>query len=107
MASSVLPQAPSRPANNPPPALVPSRQFRAIDEDGTGSISGAELSVAMGWLGNEVSADAAQALIAEVDTDGSGEIEFAEFVVLMTMFQDGGGGELGSFASGITQIFSM
>ncbi|CAN8070968.1 unnamed protein product [Agarophyton chilense] len=57
--------------------------FALFDKDGDGSISVAELGTVMRNMGqNPTDAELAQ-MISEVDADGNGLIDFAEFVTLM------------------------
>lgn len=54
-----------------------------FDEDGDGTITTKELSTVMRNLGEKVTDKEAADLIAEVDVDGSGAIDFEEFCELM------------------------
>eukprot|EP00949_MAST-11_sp_MAST-11-sp1_P001770 g1770.t1 len=58
--------------------------FRLFDKDGGGSIDVDELKEAMEALGQSPDDEELQSMVDEVDEDGSGEIEFEEFLVLMT-----------------------
>ena len=58
--------------------------FKLFDTDNGGSIDVDELKDALESLGQVVTEDSVQALVDEVDEDGSGEIEFDEFLVLMS-----------------------
>ena len=49
-----------------------------------GTITLDELSIVMKSLGRNATREELKAMIAEVDDDGSGEIEFEEFLRLMT-----------------------
>lgn len=57
--------------------------FRVFDTDGSGAISPAELAVVMRSLGQNPTDAQVRGLIEEVDTDGSGHIDFGEFTTLM------------------------
>jgi len=57
--------------------------FSLFDEDGDGTITTKELSTVMRNLGEKVTDKEAADLIAEVDVDGSGAIDFEEFCELM------------------------
>lgn len=59
--------------------------FALLDEDGSGTISSEELYMMMKQLGQNPTEEEMDAMIAEVDDDGSGEIEFPEFLKLMIM----------------------
>jgi calmodulin len=58
--------------------------FSIFDKDGDGSISAKELGTVMRSLGMAPTDQDIQRLIRAVDTDGSGEIEFEEFLDLMS-----------------------
>ena len=60
------------------------RGFDLFDHDGGGSIDPRELKTAINSLGIEAKAEAVYAMIAELDKDGSGQIEFDEFFYMMT-----------------------
>ena len=57
--------------------------FNRMDLDGSGSVDGKELGTLMAFLGQETDADKIQAMIDEVDEDGSGEVEIDEFLIMM------------------------
>eukprot|EP01065_Artemidia_motanka_P018082 TRINITY_DN2142_c0_g1_i1.p1 TRINITY_DN2142_c0_g1~~TRINITY_DN2142_c0_g1_i1.p1 ORF type:complete len:287 (+),score=128.49 TRINITY_DN2142_c0_g1_i1:77-862(+) len=57
--------------------------FNHFDTDGSGSIDVSELGEVFKAFGQEVSPDEIQQMLSEVDDDGSGEIEFEEFLMLM------------------------
>jgi troponin C len=59
--------------------------FDIFDEDGGGDISTRELGKVMKLLGQDPSPDQLQQIITEVDADGSGTIDFDEFLVMMVM----------------------
>jgi len=54
--------------------------FDAFDTDGSGSVDEKELRRAMRVLGFEMSKETIREMIADLDTDNSGEIEFDEFL---------------------------
>ena len=58
--------------------------FNAFDADGSGCIDQHELQQAMKSLGIDVGKDELRRMMQEVDDDGSGNIEFPEFLELMT-----------------------
>lgn len=58
--------------------------FDLFDIDGSGTIDARELNVAMRALGFEMTPEQIGQMIAEVDKDGSGTIDFDEFVHMMT-----------------------
>lgn len=52
--------------------------FSLVDKDGGGSISKSELGELLETLGVKASPEELDAMLREVDTDGSGEIDFEE-----------------------------
>ncbi|MCD9639297.1 putative calcium-binding protein cml13 [Datura stramonium] len=58
--------------------------FDLFDTDNSGTIDAKELNVAMRALGFEATEEEINRMIAEVDKDGSGAIDFDEFVHMMT-----------------------
>ncbi|KAI7841358.1 hypothetical protein COHA_004976 [Chlorella ohadii] len=54
-------------------------------QDGSGAIDAEELDAAFKLLGLSVSRREVEAMLAEVDRDGSGEVEYAEFLEIMTI----------------------
>jgi|EP00505_MAST-04D_sp_SCG-Rhode-Island_P000558 Ca2+-binding EF-hand superfamily protein len=58
-------------------------QFDLFDEDGSGSIDIHELGKILESLGETMTQSQLKALIAEIDTDGSGTIEWEEYLVAM------------------------
>ncbi|KAJ9070105.1 hypothetical protein DSO57_1011720 [Entomophthora muscae] len=57
--------------------------FSLFDRDGDGSITVKELGTVMRSLGQNPTEAELQALITDIDTDGNGMIDFAEFLTLM------------------------
>ena len=57
--------------------------FKMFDKDGGGSIDVDELGDAMRALGQDPDPEELQAMVDEVDEDGSGEIDFEEFLLMM------------------------
>eukprot|EP01112_Ceratiomyxa_fruticulosa_P002989 TRINITY_DN1339_c0_g1_i3.p1 TRINITY_DN1339_c0_g1~~TRINITY_DN1339_c0_g1_i3.p1 ORF type:complete len:164 (-),score=30.04 TRINITY_DN1339_c0_g1_i3:96-587(-) len=58
--------------------------FKLFDKDGDGTITAKELQDVMVFLKTPISPQEALNMIAEVDTDGSGAIEYPEFLTLMS-----------------------
>jgi len=58
--------------------------FKLFDKDGNGSISTKELREVMKSLGEQLSNSEVEEMMREADTDGDGEIDFDEFVKMMT-----------------------
>ena len=59
--------------------------FREHDEDGSGNISTEELCAVMKKLGDNPTENELLDLVNKFDEDGNGTIEFAEFLVMMTV----------------------
>jgi centrin-1 len=59
--------------------------FDLFDTDGSGFIDGKELKVAMRALGFEPKKEEIQKMVAEVDVDGSGRVQYEDFVKLMSI----------------------
>jgi len=57
--------------------------FQIFDKDGDGSITTKELGTVMRSLGQTPSEETLKQMIKEVDVDGSGTIDFIEFLGLM------------------------
>jgi len=58
--------------------------FDLFDTDGSGMIETKELQVALRALGFDSKKDKVRKMIADIDLDGSGTIDFNEFVEMMT-----------------------
>lgn len=58
--------------------------FSLFDHDENGSISAVELGEVLKALGQNPTKNELTDMINEVDVDGNGTVEFAEFVILMT-----------------------
>merc|ERR1712006_73760 len=58
--------------------------FNLFDADNSGAIDVRELKAAMRALGFEVKKEELKKMISDIDNDGNGTIEFAEFLEMMT-----------------------
>lgn len=64
------------------------RMFKLIDSNNSGTIETAELGDFLTLLGEHVEDGQAELLLAELDSDGSGQIDFEEFVAWMSVRQE-------------------
>jgi Ca2+-binding EF-hand superfamily protein len=71
-----------------------------FDADGSGTIDLDELIALAKELGSRLSRAEAEAVMAEIDTDCSGEIDVEEFSVWWGKSQGAGGGLAGDFIRG-------
>ena len=60
------------------------RSFRVFDKDGNGYISAAELRHVMTNLGEKLTDEEVDEMIREADIDGDGQVNYEEFVTMMT-----------------------
>merc|ERR1711945_68332 len=58
--------------------------FSLFDSDASGAIDVRELKAAMRALGFEVKNEELKKMVTDIDNDGNGTIEFAEFLQMMT-----------------------
>ncbi|XP_028676067.1 calcium-binding protein LPS1-alpha-like [Erpetoichthys calabaricus] len=68
--------------------------FKVFDKDGDGSISAAELHLAMKNLGEKLTEDEIYEMINEADIDGDGQISFEEFKEAFSLFDRDGDGTI-------------
>ncbi|EPQ03106.1 Calmodulin [Myotis brandtii] len=59
--------------------------FRVFDKDGNGYISAAELRHVMTNLGEKLTDEEVDEMIREADIDGDGQVNYEEFVQMMTV----------------------
>lgn len=67
-------------ALNPQEVEAYRKAFSAFDADGSGTIDVKELKSTLQALGQKVTDEEVFVMISQVDEDGSGEIEFQEFL---------------------------
>ena len=67
--------------------LAYKRQFGNFDADGGGSVCEDELGAMMRKMGSTVSDEQLTELIAEVDEDGNGEMDFDEFLTMVENYK--------------------
>merc|ERR1712216_719966 len=58
--------------------------FNLFDADQSGAIDVRELKAAMRALGFEIKKEELKKMVADIDSDGNGDIEFSEFLEMMT-----------------------
>ena len=58
--------------------------IRVFDKDGNGYISAAELRHVMTNLGEKLTDEEVDEMIREADIDGDGQVNYEEFVTMMT-----------------------
>lgn len=59
--------------------------FSLFDKDGNGKVNAKELGVVMRSLGQRLTEEELEGMIKEADTDGSGTVDFNEFIGLMAL----------------------
>ena len=93
IAPEVIAPAPAAAPHAPAISVLASYKeaFSVFDKDGSGTVSTSELGEMMSALGQNLSAEELDAIIKEVDADGSGEIDFDEFCACMQKAKEGGG----------------
>ena len=93
VAPEVIAPAPAAAPHAPAISVLASYKaaFSVFDKDGSGTVSTSELGETMSALGQNPSAEELDAIIKEVDADGSGEIDFDEFCACMQKAKEGGG----------------
>ncbi|KAJ0180674.1 hypothetical protein K1T71_004078 [Dendrolimus kikuchii] len=68
------------------PLMLLRKAFEAFDHEKRGCIGTVMVGTILGMLGHSVTDDSLKEIIEEVDEDGSGELEFEEFVILASRF---------------------
>ena len=59
-------------------------KFRVFDRDGNGTISSAELKHVMAKLGEKLSDEEVDEMMRAADINGDGQVDYEEFVAIMT-----------------------
>jgi len=68
--------------------IILKRAFDSFDQEKRGAISTDIVSTILKMMGHPVNRSILNEVIEEVDVDGSGELEFNEFVLLATKFMN-------------------
>lgn len=76
------------PEVDPEQMLVLKRAFDSFDQEKRGAISTDIVATILKMMGQTVNRQILKSVIEEVDVDGSGELEFNEFVMLATKFMN-------------------
>ena len=64
--------------------FLTKKLFSVFDKDGNGYISAAELRHVMTNLGEKLTDEEVDEMIREADIDGDGQVNYEEFVAMMT-----------------------
>lgn len=81
--------------------------FKQFDADGSGSIDSHELFKACKACGETVSFDQVTTQLRSIDTDKSGQIEFAEFLTFVSNMRNDGGTPVGKILGKTGKIISV
>ena len=79
--------------------------FDEFDVDGSGAVGVAEMSKMVAQMSMDISDEQLAEMIKEADADGSGEIEFEEFLLILKKQMESGG-EASGPGTGLGSIFS-
>ena len=82
--------APPSPAISDEVLASYKKAFSVFDKDGSGAVCVSELNEILIELGHNLSAEELDAMVKEVDADGSGEIGFDQFCTCMQKAMEGG-----------------
>jgi Ca2+-binding EF-hand superfamily protein len=83
-------------------SVAAAQAFNIFDVDSSGSIDYRELKAAMKALGIQVKKEELKKMITDVDADGSGSVEFPEFLQMMTAKMSGA-----DTKEDVMKVFSM
>ena len=109
------PKSASAPKSEQPPKPVMSEKelreklrpiFDKFDEDGSGAVSTAEMTKIVKQLKLQMTPQQLAAMMNDADPDGSGEIDFEEFVAVLTVQMEKGG-QLASVMSEASSFFGF
>ena len=81
--------------------------FDKFDVDHSGSVSTSEMGKMLSQIGMHKSPEELKQLMVEADPDGSGEIDFNEFVAVLSKQMKDGGGGLFSVFTGASSLFGF
>jgi len=76
------------PEVDPEQMIILKRAFDSFDQEKKGAISTDIVATVLKMMGHPVNRTILKQVIEEVDIDGSGELEFNEFVLLATKFMN-------------------
>lgn len=79
--------------------------FNTLDEDGGGAIGLEELEKPLIGLGFATSREEVKTMMDSVDVDGSGQLEFDEFLLIIKAGADKSGGTVSDQTSKINKFF--
>ena len=89
------------------PHCLPPCSTSQFDADGSGAVSTAEMALVVRQLKLDMSADQIRAMMQQADPDGSGEIDFEEFVTALRTQMGTGGGQLASIFTEASGLFGF
>ncbi|KAM0870215.1 hypothetical protein ACQ4PT_040160 [Festuca glaucescens] len=81
--------------------------FAFFDKDGDGRITAEELSTVVRSLGQSPTPEELRDMVRDVDADGNGTIEFAEFLALVSRQQEAARADAGSADEELREAFGV